>query len=380
MAQHILFATHYTGLGGGETALLTLAQQLDQDTYQPHLLVPGKGQLADHWHARGWPTHIIPYRGATVYFIPPVWARLPITHQIEGLIRDHDIRAVHSDYHTLPMALPAAKRAGSPILWTCMGWWFQPKVWQRRFFQRCDATFAHSEAIKRGFLGAPPFMPPERIEVLYPGVDTERFNPDVDGMRVRFEANIAQDAPVVALVARFQNVKGHDMFQDVARQVAYQIPEARFIVAGENVHGAAADDRYKQQIIKTHEHDRVLRERVTYLGFRSDVERVMAAADVVVCASQFESFGVVNVEAMAMGKPVVSTNNGGPAETIVDGETGYLVEPGDVVRMAERLIVLLRDADLRQRLGGAGRDRVERLFSATATAGRFSAVLDGLLA
>lgn len=376
---NILFATHYTGLGGGETALLTLVSQLDPARFRPHLLVPREGQIAAAWRQHGWPVHLQPYRGATVYFIPPIWARLPIRRHIERLIRDHDIRAVHSDYHTLPMALPAAERAGIPPLWTCMGWWFQPKPWQRDFFRRSAATFAHSEAIRRGFLGQPPFMPPERVEVLYPGVDTRRFHPGVDGLRVRFEANIPQNAPVVAMIARFQSVKGHDVFQDVARQVAYQIPTARFLVAGENVHGQAADERYKQAIMTTHERDRVLRERVVYLGFRPDAERVIAAADVVVCPSQFESFGLVNVEAMALGRPVVSTNRGGPSETILDGETGYLTDPGDVARMAERLILLLRDADLRARLGAAGRDRVERLFAAQATAARFAATLDELI-
>src|SRR5262249_10250831 len=154
-------------------------------------------------------------------------------------------------------------------------------------------------------LGTPPFMDPNRIELLYPGIDTDRFHPEVDGLRVRFEASIATDAPVVALLARFQAVKGHDVFQAMARQVALQIPQARFLVAGENVHGAAADDAYKQGILNTWRNDRLLRERMHYLGFRDDTERVIGAADVVVCPSSFESFGVVNIEAMACARPVV---------------------------------------------------------------------------
>ena len=65
----------------------------------------------------------------------------------------------------------------------------------------------------------------------------------------------------------------------------------------------------------------------------------MAAADVVVCASQFESYGMVNVEAMASGKAVVSTRQGGPSETVADGETGYLVDAGDAEGLARRVIV-----------------------------------------
>ncbi len=276
------------------------------------------------------------------------------------------------------MVIPAAEGAGIPPIWTCMGWWFHPKFWQRGFFRRSAATFAHSRAIKDGFLGSPPFMPPEQIEVLYPGVDIQRFNPSASGMKVRFDAGIEQDAPVVALVARFQDVKGHDVFQAMARQVALQIPEARFIVAGENTQ-TSADNIYKTHILETAQNDQLLRNRLKYLGFRADVEHVLAAADVVVCSSQFESYGVVNVEAMASGKPVVSTNRGGPSETILNDETGFLVPPNDPASLAARVIELLRDAELRKRMGAAGRARVEAMFSAEQTAARFTRRLDSVL-
>jgi glycosyltransferase involved in cell wall biosynthesis len=375
---NLLFVSSYTELGGGESWLLTLAQHLDSTRFCPHLLVPKHGQLSERWSARGWPVHVMPWRGATVYFVPAVWARLPISHSIEQLVREHAIDLVHSDYHTLPMALPATERAGIGCLWTCMGWWFQPKVWQRGFFRRSAATFAHSRAIKDGFLGKSPFMPPERINVLYPGVDTTRFHPHVDGIKVRFEAGVPQDAPLVAMIARFQSVKGHDIFQAMARQVALQIPNARFIVAGENTQ-TDADNDYKTRILQAAENDQLLHKRLRYLGFRADVERVIAAADVVVCPSHFEGYGVVNIEAMACGKPVVSTRRGGPSETIIHGETGYLIEAGDAAGFAARVIELLRNPGLRTRLGTAGRARVEQHFSAQSNADQFMRVIEKLL-
>jgi glycosyltransferase involved in cell wall biosynthesis len=375
---NLLFASSYTELGGGETALVTLAQHLDPARFLPHLLVPREGQLSARWREFGWPVHVAPWRGATVYFVPSVWARLPASRRIEQIIREHRIQAAHSDYHTLPLLLPAAERAGIPALWTCMGWWFRPKRWQRGFFRRSAATFAHSRAIKDGFLGQPPFMPPESIEVLYPGVDTARFHPDVDGIKIRFDHNIAPDAPVIALIARFQDVKGHDVFQEMAKHVALQFPRARFLVAGENTQ-TQADDHYKRRILETAHFDPLLRKRLLYLGFRPDVERVIGAADVVVCSSHFEGYGVVNIEAMACGKPVVSTNRGGPSETVVDGETGFLVNPGDAAALASRVIRLLNDPELRRRMGAAGRARVEAHFSGAANGVQFTRVIDRLL-
>ena len=376
---NVLFITSYADLGGGETALVTLAQSLDPARYLPHLLVPREGQLSQRWQALGWPVHVTPWRAASVYFVPALWARLPVTQHMTQIIREQQIQAVHAEYHALPFALPAAERAGVPLLWTCMGWWFRPKLWQRGFFQRPAAAFAHSQAIKDGFLGRPPFMPPARMEVLYPGVDTARFRPDVDGIKVRFEANIPQDAPVVAMIARFQSVKGHEVFQAMAKQVALQVPQARFIVAGENTQ-TEADNTYKQDILRAAQADSLLHKRLVYLGFRPDVERVIAAADVVVCASHFEGYGVALVEAMACGKPVVSTSRGGPAETVADGETGYLVPPGDPAALASRVIELLRDADLRRRMGAAGRARVLRLFAAESNGAQFTRALERALA
>ncbi len=362
----ILFVSSYVGLGGGETDLLALAAAVAPH-YTPHLLLPYEGQLSAAWRANGWPVHITPWRGASVYFWPSVWARFPVVGRFAQIMRQHHIRIVHSDYHSLPMAVAAARQNGIPLLWTCWGWWFRPKIWQRHWFSRLDAIFARSRAIKDGFLGQPPFMPAERVELVYSGVDTERFHPAVDGIRVRWEAGIPQQAPLVAMIARFQDVKGHDVFQAMARHVALQMPHAHFIVAGESIHNVSAEDAYKRRILETAAQDPLLK-RLKYIGFREDAERVIASADVVVCASDFESYGRVNVEAMACAKPVVSTNRGGPAETVVHGETGFLVPPRDAAALAEAVIRLLRDPDLRQRMGAAGRARVLAHFSVEAMA------------
>jgi glycosyltransferase involved in cell wall biosynthesis len=376
----LLFASWYTGLGGGETALLNLANALDPARYELYLLVPREDQLSERWRGHGWQVHILPYRGASTYFVPAIGARFPIVSKIKRLLREQQIHAVYSDYHTLPYALPAAERAGIAALWMCHGWWFHPKIWQRDFFRRPAAGFAASQAVQRGFLGEPPFMSPEQLPVLPLGVDTERFNSSVDGTTVRAELGIASDVPLVAMLARFQTVKGHDVFQAMAKQVGEHSLQARFIVAGDNVHGVSADDAYKARILAAAQADPYLREHLTYLGFRDDVERVIAAADVVVCTSEFESYGMAVLEANACGKPVVSTRRGGPGETILDGETGYLVNAGDSDALAQKVVTLLRDPALRQRMGAAGRKRVEEHYSALAMARVFSQTVERLVA
>ena len=377
MKKRILFASWYTGLGGGETDLLTLAASLD-DRFERRLLLPADGQLGAGWRKAGWQTHIIPYRGATTFFVPRIWARFPVVRHFAGLLHRERIAAVHSDYHTLPLVAAAAQSAQIPVVFTVWGWWFKPKFWQRRFFRAIPATVARSNAIRDGFLGSPPFMPAERLPVVYSGVDTARFSPAADGAALRRALGIADDAMVVAMAARFQPVKGHHVFQAMAEQIARQDPRTQFIVAGDAIFGLASEERYRDQMLAQAQANPLLRERLHYIGFRHDVETVYAAADVVVCASDFESYGKANLEAMACGRPVVSTRRGGPSETIRDGETGLLVDSGDASGLARQVLRLLRDDALRRGIGEAAQQHVRQHFSTEHAAQVYTQLFDSL--
>lgn len=367
MTHNILLTSWYTGLGGGETDLLSLADGIDRERFRLHLFVPRDGQLPNAWRDRDLPVHIVPYRGATTYFVPAIWTRFPTASHIAEVVRRENISLIAANYHTLPFAYGAARQTNTPIQWTVHGWWFHPKVWQRKFFRHIPVV-ARSQSIRDGFLGENPFMPKDNIPVIYSGVDTTRFSPDVDVSPIYSLPNIADNKPIVAMVARFQTVKGHHTFQAMAKIVAAQYPDVQFIVAGEDTFGVGADVDYKARILKAAQDDAMLRKSLHYIGFRDDVERVMAAAAVVVCASEFESYGKANLEAMATATPVVSTNRGGPAETVVDGVTGYLVEPDNPQALAERVLHLLNNPQQAAQMGQAGRNHIRSKFSLQAYA------------
>jgi glycosyltransferase involved in cell wall biosynthesis len=152
-------------------------------------------------------------------------------------------------------------------------------------------------------------------------------------------------------------------------------PRANFAIAGENVFGGSLEEAYKQKILRMAEDDHGLRRAVRFLGWLSRPQDLLAAADVVVCSSRFESFGMVAIEAMACEVPIVSTNIGGPAETIVDGETGYLVPPSRPDLLAARVVDLLNDPAKRLAFGRAGRQRVIDRFSVERYAATMADVL-----
>ncbi|GAB5492968.1 MAG: glycosyltransferase family 4 protein [Phototrophicaceae bacterium] len=379
MSKNILFTSWYTGLGGGETDLLSLAECLNPDEWTLHLLLPAEGVLAQKWREYGWTVHIIKYRGASTFFVPAIWAKFPVVQKMKTLLQAHQIDLVVSEYHTLPMIHPATQALNIPIMWTVHGWWFKPKFWQINFFKTIPLV-ARSYSIREGFLGEPPFINPETVPVIYSGVDTDRFRPNEDAyIRERFQLGFAQDTPLVVMVARFQSVKGHHIFQAMVQQVALQIPHAKFVVAGEDTFGVTKDEVYRNEMLENVQTDPLLKTRLHYIGFRDDVENLLAAADVVVCASEFESYGKVNIEAMATATPVVSTNQGGPSETIIHNETGYLVPANDAQAFATQVIRLLKNPEERQRLGANGRRYVKGKFSAKTTSESYNAIFKKLL-
>jgi glycosyltransferase involved in cell wall biosynthesis len=376
---HVLFLTTYTGIGGGESLQLNLMRALDRSRYDLHLLTPRSGAFAKEAAALGVKTHVVPYRGTSTFFVPSLWARLPIVGKLRRFLREQGITAILSDYHSLPFIVPAAESLGIPVIWNAMGWWFPIYPWQRDFFRRrISRIIAITSAVKERLLGTPPVIPPGCIDVLIPGVDPAVHQPGIDGSPVRAKIGIGPDVPLVAMVARFQNVKGHEYFLGAAQRILTVVPEARFAVAGENVFGVAKDETYKRHILDMAQGNPLLREHVTYLGFWPDAREVIAAADVMVCSSWFESLSMVALESMAMQRPIVSTRVGGPAETVLDGVTGFLVPPRDSQAIAERVIALLTDPALRRQMGDAGRAHILEHFSAQRYADAISAVIDQL--
>jgi glycosyltransferase involved in cell wall biosynthesis len=171
---------------------------------------------------------------------------------------------------------------------------------------------------------------------------------------VRAELGVAADAPLVVCAARLEPEKDVPTLIRAMGEVVRRLPGAVCVVAGEG----RQRDALCAQIGAAG-----LEGRVRLLGFRDDVTSIMAAGDVFVLPSLAEPFGLVLLEAMALGRPVVATRAGGPAEIVVDGGTGLLVPPGSPAEMSEALLACL-NSEVGWRMGEAGRRRYETEFTA----------------
>jgi glycosyltransferase involved in cell wall biosynthesis len=380
--MRVAFFSSYTGLGGGETSLLALLAAIDRTRVAPALVCPAGGLLPARARALGVQVRLEPWRLASVWFHPRLSAASRDVDRLGEVLDALGADAVHADFHALPLVVPAARRRRLPVVFTCYGWWFRPKPWQRVFYRQPGLTIlAISEAVRRGFIGPTRWIDPSRVEVLPLGIDPDVHRPRPDERAsIRAAHGLPVDVPLVTLVARFQRVKGHDVFLAMARRVLDAHPATRFAIAGDNAFGVASDEAFRKQVFAAVAADGRLREAVHLLGRVDAPQELVAASDVVVCSSRFESFGMAIVEAMAAAVPVVSTNVGGPAETMVDGETGFLVPPDRPELLAERVGELLTSPNLRERLGHQGRRRVVARFTAARYAARMSDVLHEALA
>ena len=168
------------------------------------------------------------------------------------------------------------------------------------------------------------------------------------------------DKKLVGCASRFIEGKGLREMVEAAAQVVSRYPEVAFVLAGSHdgdAPGIVADLQSRVRALHLENH-------VFIVDWWDDTPDLFASLDVFVhCPTTFlEGMGLANLEAMAMAKPTVVSNNGGLPEAVVDGVTGFVVPPGDVRQMAEAVLRLLNDEELARRYGLNGRRRVVREF------------------
>lgn len=231
---------------------------------------------------------------------------------------------------------------------------------------RCDRVVGNSLAVVDFYRKAG--IPENRLAMIYSGVEPGE-PPAVDRAEVREAFGWPPDAPLVLFAGRLMPQKGVDVLVAALDLLQHVRPDVRTLIAG--------DGPLRSELEET-AHAFTLDEKVKFLGHRNDVPRLLAAADLLVLPSRYEGLPNVVLEAMAYRKPVVATAAPGTTELVKDGETGLLVPVDDANLLARALRTLVDDADLRQRLGEAGRARVESEFGVATMVNRFAELYESL--
>lgn len=286
-----------------------------------------------------------------------------IIYQLSRLLRETAIDILHcqlsKDLATVVPAAIASKRRIPIFLSKRMGSFIQKRDFFHRFtYSRLEYVLAISNLIRQNVIETTPISS-DRVITVHEAVNTEMFSLEkVDRYRVRQEFAIPDNYILIGFVGRFSPGKGHEDFLNAAAILNQKYPHIHFLIVGEASRGETDYElRIRRMVDELHLHN-----CVTFAGFRTDIPEVMAAFDIFVFPSHAEAFGAVLIEAMAMERPVVSTNCDGVLDIVVDGETGIYVNPKSPHELAQAISYLIENPSLRSRLGKAGRSRVEELF------------------
>lgn len=349
---------------GQQRTLLSLLEGCAAAGIAPQVAATSEGVFVDEVRSRGVPVTILAYPdllsayGGAIYGYRG-WRRLRMFKQLVGYVLSVR-RALKSlgidgvfcnDMRGLLTVGLAARSLGLPVMiWDKLdkphGWldWIQLPLVQRNLIIS-DAVQAKYPARQRKWFRG-------RIHRIFNGVDLGRFD---RARSIRHELPGEPQDVLLAMVGSINARKGHDRIFSIWPQLVQVCPNLRLLVIGE---ASDKEDREYLAGLPNRDHP-----RVHFLGMRSDVPDLMRSIDVLLMPSRHEGMGQVTVEAMAARVPVIGANAGGIPEVVADGETGFIVDGDDPADWLAAIKSLFDSAELRERMGAAGRLRAEREFN-----------------
>lgn len=319
-------------LGGGGKSLLSLLSHIPEQGWHAHVVVPGEGQFTDELIDMGIPHTIFPFR-------PLDWRR-PLeaartTLAWRRIMQKVNPSLIHANGFDLSRSFAmAAGSLGIPYI-THVRFPFEPEGarWVLRRLPKPAAFIFNSRAMQdRLWPDVVKRAPRSRPFTVHNAVDLASFTP----------APWPEEPPYrIGIVANFARFKRHEDFLRMAAKMLKTRQDLEFIIVGDDTEGSG-----RGAMLETLAGELGIAPYVRFLGHRADIPDIMRQLHVLAVPSQFEPFGRVVIEAMACGRPVIASRDGGIPEIIEEGLTGYLVEVGDFTGFADKALRLLADRGL----------------------------------
>ena len=339
-----------TGWGGAERHALALTTGLVQRGHDCQVAyLVGDGYLDTAFEARGIRTTNLRARS---WLDPVALARLI------RLARRERFDLLHA--HLFPgevfATLAALRLGGVPLICTkhndeafLRKWHF--RMLHRVISYRASRTIAISDHVRRFTMETGTAHSPRVLTIRY-GYDPPAVLPTREASRAT--RGVPAGAFLVGAAGRLAAQKGHRHLIEAIPALAPEIPNVQVVIMGEGPMRPALERRTRELGVDRH---------VRLPGFHPDVQSFLCGLDVFVMPSLWEGFGLVLLEAMAAGRPIVASKVSAIPEVIEDGETGLLVPPADASALGGAILRLWHDPSLREKLGNAGRERLRERFS-----------------
>jgi glycosyltransferase involved in cell wall biosynthesis len=354
-------------VGGAQenTFLTALGQLQDYDDDVTLITGPGlgpEGSLVERAQAEGIAVRVLPESQRSLN----PWRDWRCYRRLIAMLREikPDIVHTHSSKAGI-LGRAAATKLGMPVVHTIHGASFhygQNAVATRVYIaaekwaaRRCAKLISVCDAMTDQYVAAG-IAPREKFATIYSGMDVEPFlHPPRPPAEVRRELGIADDRVVVGKVGRLFHLKGHEFLIRAAPKVVRRCPQVQFLLVGDGI----LRQQFEADIARLG-----LSEHFVFTGLvpPARVPELIHAMDVVVHTSLWEGLARVLPQGLIAGKPVVSYDVDGAREVVLPGETGYLLPPQSVDELAAAICELAGDAELRNRLGQAGRERFTNRF------------------
>lgn len=385
----ILFVHGNNDLYGAEVVLLELLKRLDRNRFCPIVVLPTDTKHIHRLSAcldqEGIEYHFV--RMGILrrkYFHPVGLVRFSIGFvfgimSLVALIRQRRVALVHSNTIAVVCGAIAASITRTPHVWHLHEIIVDPVIVRRAMhFLAChlsQAVVTISGAVRSHVL-KDCASHSDKIHVIHDGIDLERFATSGHGQELRRDSGIPSEALLVGMIGRVCRWKGQLLFLQAAKLVLGQRPGTYFLAVG----GVFDDETFYMDQFREAVENSGLRQNFVISDFRVDIPEVLSALDIFVLPStQPEPFGIVILEAMAAGKPVVAAAHGGPTEIVVNNQTGYLVPPKDPQALASAILKLAERPSLMAAMGAAGRHRAWEHFHVDRYVGDFEYLYTELL-
>lgn len=360
-------------MSGAEHVLLLILSRLDRAKFESLVVCPSSGELRPKIEELNVTCQPINELRARFTSRPDLLLRYLASFvqtllDFRKIVRREQPALIHANSTRAGLVATAATfgMRRTPVVWHLHDVLpAHPVSTMIRLFAACFARrvslLAVSRAVETAFRGRVPagWL---NVAVIHNAIDTNRFVRDQTGAdKLRAELNLSRDAAVFGIAGQLTPRKGQLELIYAFAEAARAMPNAVLLVVGASIFNR--DDEYRKELIYAAKLCGI-ESKVRFLGKRSDMATVFSALDVLVLNSHNEPFGLVLVEAMAVGIPVLATAVDGVSEIVEHDKTGWLVTAQDQTALSNALIALGRQPELRRRLAESGREHAQINFRA----------------